>query len=424
MLAFGAVYRWAAPPLLALGTAAFVLARVRPRLSHPIDVSALAVIAIVAFQLIPLPPPIRDVLSPESAAFHSAMTLGFEPGSWVPLTLDPLRTRTMLMLTLAAFALHAAARETAPSEGRRIARVIGWLALLASILGMGGRTLFPDGRIYGFWAPIEPGAAPFGAIINRNHFAAWAIMASVTTIGALAAHAARTRERAGAGRALAAAVNDTRVWWLLLSAAVTVAAVIMTASRSGFAALVAAGVASIVLMRRRANALTMSAIGVTALLCLAAALLWARPDRLVTRFDTSESDLGLRRVIWQQSIDIATSYPIAGVGAGAFPYAMTYYQRGPRDVFFNHAHNQYFEILTEGGILVLIPLAALVAAVAVRTRRGLRADAGSYFWIRVGASAALAGLAVVCIWESPFRTPATLMLAAVASGLAASEERP
>lgn len=423
VFAFGAVYQWAAPPLLAAGTAAFVVARVRPRLSSAIDLSALTVIAVVAFQLIPLPPGLRTALSPESAAFHSAMTLGFEPERWLPLTLDPRRTRTMLMLTLAAFALHAATRQMAPIEGRRIARWIGWIALAASLLGIGGGTLFPDGRIYGFWTPLEPGASPFGAIINRNHFAAWAIMASVITLGAIAAHVGRTRERAAPRRRLAAALNDTRGLWLLLSAAVTVAAIVLTASRSGFAALVAAGVAAIVLMRRRANALTMGATAVAAVLCLAAALSWARPDRLLTRLDSAGSDLGLRQAIWQQSIDIAKSYPIAGVGAGAFPHAMTFYQRGTREVFFNHAHNQYFEIATEGGVLVVIPLAALLVAIAAATARGLETDPGSYFWIRVGSAAALAGLAVVCIWESPFRTPATLMLAAVASGLAAAERR-
>jgi len=423
VFAFGAVYRWAAPPLLAAGTAAFLVARARPRLSNAIDLSALAVIAVVALQLIPLPPGLRTALSPESAAFHSAMTLGFDPEQWLPLTLDPRRTRTMLMLTLCAFALHAATRQTAPTEGRRIARWIGWIALAVSLLGIGAGTLFPGGRIYGFWTPLEPGASPFGAIINRNHFAAWAIMASVITLGALAAHVARPRERAAPRRKLAAALHDTRGLWLLLSAAVTVAAIVLTASRSGFAALVAAGLAAIVLMRRRANALTLGATAVAAVLCLAAALSWARPDRLLTRLDSAGSDLGLRQAIWRQSIDIAKSYPIAGVGAGAFPYAMTYYQRGTREVFFNHAHNQYLEIAAEGGGLVLIPLAALLVAIAAATARGLGTDPGSYFWIRVGSAAALAGLAVVCIWESPFRTPATLMLAAVASGLAAAERR-
>ena len=52
----------------------------------------------------------------------------------------------------------------------------------------------------------------------------------------------------------------------------------------------------------------------------------------------------------------------------------------------------------------------------------LKRFGASTMWLRVGAAGALAGLAIVCIWESPFRTPATLMLAAVAAGLASAPE--
>jgi O-antigen ligase len=101
---------------------------------------------------------------------------------------------------------------------------------------------------------------------------------------------------------------------------------------------------------------------------------------------------------------------------------MAYYQTGPRDVFYNHAHNQYVEIATEGGALALVPMAVLVCALAWRVTRKLRTDRGSGMWLRAGAAGALAGLAIACLWESPFRTPATLMLAAVAAGLGTHEE--
>jgi O-antigen ligase len=133
--------------------------------------------------------------------------------------------------------------------------------------------------------------------------------------------------------------------------------------------------------------------------------------------------MGVRQAIWQQSLDIARQYPIAGVGAGAFPSAMAYYQRGARDVFYNHAHNQYLETIVEGGVLLALPLLILFAGLVWRIARSLVSDRGSTFWLRVGAAAALAGIAVMCVWESPFRTPATLMMAAAAAGLATGAER-
>ena len=422
LLAFGAVYPWTAPPLLALCAAAMLLARATPRISDPIDLAFLAVLAVIALQLVPLPSGAHAVLSPEGTAYRAAMLLDYDARAWAPLTLDPRRTRVVLMLAASAFALYAAVRRIAPRDGRFMARWIAWIALAGSLLGMGGKMLFPGGRIYGFWMPIEPGAAPFGAVINRNHFADWAIMAVVITLGGLAAHLAR-REREGMRNAIIDTLSDARVLWLLFAASITVAAIVLTASRSAFAALVAASVIVIALMRGRASGRAMAAVAGVGLICLVAALSWARPDRLVSRLDVSGSELGLRQTIWRQSLDIARQYPIAGVGAGAFPAAMAYYQGGTRDVFFNHAHNQYVEIVTEGGLLAAVPLAALIVALAVRILRRLRTDRTASLWLRLGAAGALAGLAIVCIWESPFRTPATLMLAAAAAGLAASEDR-
>ncbi|HUF24471.1 MAG TPA: O-antigen ligase family protein [Vicinamibacterales bacterium] len=423
VFAFGAVYPWAAPPLLVLAAAALWLARARPDPRDIIDAAALAALAVIVLQLIPLPPAAHAMLAPEGSAFRAAMSVGYAPGAWAPLSLDPRTTRVTLMLALAAFGLHVAARRVGTREGRRLGRWIAWLALAAALLGLGGGTLFPDGRIYGFWRPLERGASPFGAIINRNHFAAWAIMAAVITLGVLAAHASRRRAHTPPARARVAALGDTRGLWLLFAAVVTVAAIVMTASRSGFAALVAASGAAMVLMRRRAGARAIAAAAIVAGLCLAAALSWARPDRLITRFDAPDSGMGVRQTIWQQSRGVARRYPVTGVGAGAFPAAMAYYQTGPRDVFFNHAHNQYLETAAEGGLLLGLPVIVLSAALIVRIGRRLREDRDSYFWLRVGSAAALAGLAVACLWETPFRTPATLMLAAVAAGLAAAEEQ-
>ena len=422
LLAFGAVYAWSAPPLLAIAAAALLLARARPDVHDLIDAAALAALAVMALQLIPVPAAVRGAMSPAAETYRAAMVLDHDARAWAPLTLDPQRTRDLLMLGAAAFAIYAATRRVASHEGRFIARGIAWIALLGSLIGIGGKMLFPSGRIYGFWSPLEPGAAPFGAVINRNHFAAWAIMAVVIILGALAAELAR-RERSDVRRAIVAVLAQARVLWLLAAAAVTVAAIVLTASRSGFAGLVAAALTAVVLMRRRASGRAMVAISAAGVICLVAAMTWARPDRLLSRLDVAGSELGLRQTIWTQSLEIARQYPIAGVGAGAFPAAMAYYQTGARDVFYNHAHNQYVELIVDGGALLALPLLLIVIGLIRRIARQLGADRGSTFWVRVGAAAALAGLAVMCIWESPFRTPATLMLAAAAAGLASAEER-
>ena len=415
------MYPWAAPPLLFLSLIALVLARAWPSPRRLADAAGMAALAIVALQLLPLPAAVHAVIAPDAAAFRDAMLLGAPAAAWRPLSLDPSLTRVAFALALSAFALFLVARDVAAAHGRAMARWIAWIGIAAACLGLGGRMLFPDGRIYGFWTPSEPGAAPVGAIINRNHFAAWAVLAASLAAGALAASVTRRVAQAGRGRRLAAALSDPRALWLLFSVAILTAALVFTASRGGFIGLVAAAGAAVAMTRRRARGRAALTIAVLVVVCGAAAWSWARPDRLLSRIE-GDAAHGGRPAIWRESADLAARYPIAGVGLGAFPTAMTHYQRS-RDVFYNHAHSQYLELAAEGGLVLAVPLLLFAAGVLARVRRGFAEDAGSFFWLRAGAAGALAGLAVLSIWESAFRTPAVLMLAAVAAGIAVSPSR-
>lgn len=418
--AFGAVYPWAAPPLLILSLIAMALGRAWPEPRRLADAAALAALAVALLHLLPLPPSILSVLSPDAAAFRAQVDLEAAAGAWHPLSLDAGRTTVSLMLAASAFALFLATRRLALVHGRHLVRWIAWMAIAGACLGLGKSMLAPGERVYGFWMPRESGAAPFGPIINRNHFAAWSVLAAAMLAGGFFAHCARRYEHTAARRRLIAMLSDSQGLWLLFSLALLTAALVFTASRAGAIGLVAAFAAMALLTRRRVNARALTFTAAVGIVCLAAALSWASPERLFARLG-GEGGLGMRSAIWDASAAMAARYPIAGVGLGAFPAGMAYYQPPPRTVFFNHAHNQYLELAAEGGALLGLPLLLFAAAVARQMWRGLARDARWFFWLRAGAGAALAGVLALSIWESPFRTPATLMLAAIAAGLAAAD---
>lgn len=419
--AFGAVYAWAAPPLLVMSVLALVFGRAWPERRSLVDATAIAALAAAALQLVPLPPPLAALVSPDAAAFRSQMNLDAAPGAWRPVSLDPALTGVALMLASSALALFLTVRRAAPVHGRRLVQWIAWMAIVAACLGLGKSMLAPGEQVYGFWTPQEPGAAPFGAIINRNHFAAWAVLVTALLAGAFLAHCARLHERVDPRRRLVSVLSDPRGLWLLFSLSLLTAALLLTASRAGMIGLVASGAALGLLSRRRAGTRSMAVTALVALACLVAALAWARPDGLVTRVAEQGGRLGARATIWDATAAMTRRYPVAGVGLGAYPAGMTYYQPPPRTFFFNHAHNQYLELASEGGLLLALPLLLFAAALARQTWRGLGRDARWYFWLRAGGGAALAGFAVLSVWESAFRTPATLMMAAVAAGLSAAD---
>ena len=418
------MYPWAAAPLFVLSLAALILGRAHPDLRRLLDLSALAVLLVIAVQLIPLPPSLQDLLSPELRSFHREMHFDADPQRWRPLSLHPARTGTMLLLAASAVAMFFTVGHLTASSARRLARWIAWMAMAAALLGFAGLSGITGGRVYGIWAPHEIGAAPFGPMINRNHFAAWALVALSIAAGALATQAVRRRDRTARARVMAAALSDTRGLWLLAAIAITAAAIIVTGSRGGFIAMAATSIAAAAMGWRRAGSSVLWAFAVIALVVGLAAASWARPDRLLARLDATAGDTSdLRPVIWRESRAMAARYAATGVGAGAYPAAMAYYQPPPREVFFNHAHNQYLELAAEGGVLLALPLVIFVGALGVTIVRRARGDQTAFIWIRIGATAGLIGLAVMAIWESPFRTPATLIAAAAAAGFAASEGR-
>jgi O-antigen ligase len=117
------------------------------------------------------------------------------------------------------------------------------------------------------------------------------------------------------------------------------------------------------------------------------------------------------------------TFPLFGTGQGTFADAMFVYQQTSRQVLFNQAHNEYLQIATEGGgiLLVLVLAGLILLARAVRYR--LMANDGSHQFIRIGACAGLAAIAVQSIWETGLRAPANLLLAAVFAGVAIADRR-
>jgi putative inorganic carbon (hco3(-)) transporter len=109
---------------------------------------------------------------------------------------------------------------------------------------------------------------------------------------------------------------------------------------------------------------------------------------------------------------------LTGVGAGAYQRGMIVYQQSPRVVYFNHAHNEYVQVLAEGGVLLAIPALVIAVAGAWRIRRRLRADRTPIYWVRAGAVSGLIAVAVQSIWETGLRVPANGMLFAVLAAIA------
>jgi O-antigen ligase len=120
---------------------------------------------------------------------------------------------------------------------------------------------------------------------------------------------------------------------------------------------------------------------------------------------------------------MASDFLLTGVGAGAFERGMLLYQEGSRLFFFNHAHDEYLQLLAEGGLALTVPAAiAVLTAIALIVRQ-LRIDRTAMAWVRVGAVSGMIAVAVQSIWDTGLRMPANGILFAVIAAIALHEPR-
>lgn len=436
-LLFAGGPRWTAIPLLILSGVTLLAAwRQRPlfpQSGRAVDWCLGAALLAMVLQLVPLPGAVVALLSPHLEPLRATIgvtsPLESRP-NWLPLSVAPTATLDALgTVLIAAMTFWAARALFVNGHGVRslcrILAVIGGLAALAAILQ---RQIDPN-RVLGTLVPPTPSASPFGAFVNRNHFAAWLLMVAAPAVGYMIAHVRVHSEYRRSWRRLVREALQTGSLFVSLAIVVTLGTLFMTLSRSALLGLGAAAVSGVLMMRRRVATARQAwpfaiALAGTALLIL---LLFVNVDHWVGRFTTTfdVTQAGANRLtIWRETLPIVQDFSITGTGAGTFSDAMRMYQQSRIWVgsmrewlHFNNAHSHYLHVAAEGGLLLFLPAVASLIALAMAARRAIVGDRSEVAWIRAGAAAGLIGVAVQSIWEIPLAMPANAVLAAVLAAL-------
>lgn len=418
-LAFGAVYPWAYWPLaiasIGLGLWGIALGGTwaDPRTRH-LSLALGAIAAAVFIQIIDVPYSWLDTLSPSVERFLREFQLGYLPAGSHPLSLDPAATAVAFGL-FCAFALLLIGLVRA-IRFVRLDAFMGQLMTLGvglAIFGVVQKALIDEVNpaLYGFWKP-EHGGNPFGPFVNRNHFAGWMVMVLPLVIGYSCAVVFRSRRpRADDWSGWLRWIATVEASRFLLVAFVVVAlgmSLALTGSRSGIASLaVAIAVFGAFLLTRRGARRARLMAAVYLGVVLVSAVAWAGVDRTVDRFGRASSDAGGRLDAWSDTVEIIRDFPAFGSGVGTYGQAMLLYQTGGRDVMYAHAHNDYLQIVAEGGLLVALPALVALGVVVVVVRRRLSSgdDDPLTYWVRVGAVAGLAGIAAQSVVEFSLQMP-------------------
>jgi len=385
-----------------------------------LDVALVAYVALMALQAAPLPPALRFALSPAARLVDLRLRLDAPANPMSdtphPLTLNPDGTLQALWLAIAAVATFWCARSLVARNGIRTgARGIAGIGLALATVGMAQHVTAPRTL---YWMRTFKFSEPFGPFMNRSDFAMWLILALPLTAGYLLARL-HSRQRHG-GELLSADAFDDTALFLTVAMGFMAAGLMVGLSRSGLIGAVAAAMAlwtfSESRMHHRSRVWLLGGAAALAIVAVA----FANTAAVTRRIDESlnvKSSSG-RVAIWRATLPIIRDFWLTGTGAGAYERAMMVYQPAPHETYFNHAHNEYLQLVTEGGLALAVPGAlALVAAIAI-IRRRLSADRTPIYWVRAGAVSGMIAAAVQSLWETGLRRPGTTLLFAIVAAIA------
>lgn len=366
-----------------------------------------ATFAVVAWQLIPLPPSLWTELPLREPVVALDETLGIEV--WRPAGLSPDGAWNALFSLFVPTAALLSYISLDPQDRITLLPAIGCFALFSALVGIMQVLGDPNGSLY-FYAITNHGL-PVGLFSNRNHHAIL-LACAMPILGLWASQHA-----------------DWAKWVLPTSLAaeiVLLAVVLLTGSRAGLFTAVLAVIATVwvIAFRQPAGSATPSVkpspwhgprlllMTIAAIAFVVASLLIFGRGLAFERFLATDPETEVRVTALPEVTQMLRESWLFGVGPGSFPSAFEIIEPvtmlGPN--YLNHAHNDWLELPVElglPGIALLVCFISLAAFYALRLFGSRRLTGGA----KIAILAPPVILAVASLVDYPLRTPSLAVVA-------------
>jgi O-antigen ligase len=272
-----------------------------------------------------------------------------------------------------------------------------------------------EGKMYWFRSVTTAEAGTGGPFVNRNHFAGYMEMLIPIPLALALSRAVRSEARLFFG----------------FAAAIMSIALVASLSRGGLLSLIAGllFLAAVTVSQRRTGShasadrsgLRPALVIIVMLVAIAAGIFWIGADFDVMKrlaedpiMTNAASD---RRGVWGDTLTIFRANPIAGIGLGAFETVYPIYGRGDGSLLIQFAHNDYLQILSDGGIIggafalwFLLVIARGMAQASKASNPFLRA-------LGTGSAAGIFALLVHSIFDFNLQIPSNALLFLVLSAI-------
>jgi O-antigen ligase len=301
------------------------------------------------------------------------------------------------------------------------------------------RWLVAAGLVYGvfglivFWSDYTPQFLFGGMVllpdlrstfINRNHFATWQ---GLTLLCAIALFYLRMNKSSARpyemplDRATSVEQFILKAWQPLTAILLMVTALVLTHSRGGFTATLAATVVLLFLLdSHTALKKTSSRVVVIAALAVCSIAFYLTSEVLLDRLNRTDITAEERVVVFENVRRGIKENPLLGFGYGTFADSYRLYDRVESPVHYDRAHNTWLENLFELGVPAALALFLAIGGLAATCLKGVRRRHRDWAFPATGVAATVL-VGVHALVDFSLQIPAVAILYACIMGLACAQ---
>jgi O-antigen ligase len=414
----------------------------------PVTLCLAGLFLIGIWQLVPLPRAALQWLSPAAGQLYERLLpvqgevfpggeerAAVQPPAGSTVSLYPTATHQELVRLLAVVLLFAAVRNNITSRAAfwRFSIVALANGALLALLGLIQFFTSPHHVLYWTW----PSAGQvFGPFICRNHFPYYINVCLGLGAGVLLYARARDHARARTpsvsasdpwwerarqtwSNAISELLADPWGLWVVLALAVMLTGVVFSLSRGGLLSLLGGLFVCLAIQRvwlpRSSSTRYVVLVLVLGLMLGAWFGLRSVEARLASLWQGSTIQ-DARLSLWSRLGPLVRDYPLWGTGLGTLLYVEPLTRTSPTQVglLYDHAHNDYLEVLVEGGVIGLLLAVAALAWVYRLGYRALRRGQGSRSaGLALGGLSGITTVAIHSIGDFGLHVPAITVLVTV-----------
>ncbi len=311
----------------------------------------------ILFQIIPLPPFIVEWLSPDVFQIHQTTNLLTGTNSWMCLSVNRKATLSEFF-RYATYAMFYVLTVQLLRKKKMLQATVFTIVLFGGLLAFSSILQFYLTKDMALWFRYCPvNSIVVGPYVNHNHYAGLMEMIFPIVLGLFLYYRPRIDNTSFIKGIVEILGQEKANIHILIgaSAILVITSIFVSLSRG---AMVSTCLALLIftfflLKRKISRGNTIFIIGLIILTALSIG--WFGWDQIFERFAKLKNAQGIiyesRFNFWKDTLNIIRHYAITGSGIGTFPHIYPLHRTIISDLFLTHAHNDYLELLAEGGVI-------------------------------------------------------------------------